>query len=69
MRSAVGEGSNTVPPRWTDEVQLDDRWRALIDKAMAQSPTDRFADIKSLAAAMSAITEESGTVPKASRTA
>jgi serine/threonine-protein kinase len=65
---AVDEQGNTAPPRWTDETQIDDRWRELIDRAMAPSPSDRFPDIKSFAAAMNAI-DESGTVPKASRTA
>jgi len=66
---AVNEPGQTVPPRWSDETQLDDRWRTLIDRAMAPSPAERFQDIKSLAAAMHAIVGESGTVPKASRTA
>ncbi len=66
---AVNEAGNTVPPRWNDETQIDDRWRALIDRAMAPSPADRFQDIKSMATAMNALSEDSGTVPKASRTA
>jgi len=66
---AVNEPGAEVPPRWTDETVIDDRWRALIDRAMAPTPAARFADIKSLAAAMHALTEESGTVPKATRTA
>jgi len=67
---AVTEGGHSAPPRWTDDVQVDDRWRAIIDKAMAQAPADRYADAKSLAAALHSLSgSESGTVAKASRTA
>ncbi|MBI2391819.1 MAG: hypothetical protein HYV09_19670 [Deltaproteobacteria bacterium] len=64
------EGGTSAPPRWTDTIQVDDRWRAIIDRAMAPVAADRFADAKSLAAAVHALADtNSGTVAKAPKTA
>lgn len=66
---AVTEDGPTSPPRWSEQVQVDDRWRDLIDRAMAREPGDRYPDAKSVAAAMHAIVSQSGTQIIASKTA
>ncbi len=66
---AVTDDGPTSPPRWSDQTVVDDRWRELIDRAMAQDPKDRYPDAKSLAVAMNAIVSQSGTQIIASKTA
>lgn len=84
---AVTEGGTSAPPRWNvahGGPAVDERWRALVDKAMAPSPADRFPDARALAAALQALVDlglggepatqsdassDSGTVVKVPRSA
>jgi hypothetical protein len=75
---AITEGGSSVPGRWeVPEAKIDDRWRAIVDRAMASRPEDRFPDTRAFAAAMHALgeppsdppSEGSGTMMKAPKTA
>ncbi len=87
---ALTEGGSSQPPRWQVQQttgstgpapQVDERWRAIVDKAMSPKPDDRYQDARSVAAAVHALLSEpnptepttaesdSGTIPKASRSA
>ena len=44
-----------APARWTDDVQVDARLRAIVDRAMAPAPADRYPDAKSLGAELQAL--------------
>ncbi|MGZ3478127.1 MAG: serine/threonine-protein kinase, partial [Polyangiales bacterium] len=68
---SMSEAGLIVPPRWAQGgAPISDKWRALIDKAMAPSPNERYPDAKSMLAAVHEIVEsDSRTMPKAPRTA
>lgn len=68
LRHRAVDEDTSSPPRWNDATQVDDRWRDVIDKAMAKAPADRFADAKSLAAAIHSFFDSSGTQVIASKT-
>lgn len=61
--------TDTPSARWTEQTAIDDRWRDLIDKAMAPNPADRFPDAKSMGVAMNAVFSASGKQVIASKTA
>lgn len=78
-RKAATEGGSLVTSRWDAQttsgrgIRIDDEWRALIDRALADDPEARFPDARSFAHALHALNGEpasdgkqgSGTVPKA----
>lgn len=74
---AITEGGSIVPARWDATTggatkPIDERWKAIVDKAMAPKPEDRYPDARALLAAVHAITSPSdepgsGTVAKAKK--
>jgi hypothetical protein len=52
-------GAEAAAARWADDDEIDDRWKAIVDKAMAPRPEDRFADAKALGAALVGLSPKS----------
>jgi len=74
LRARAATEGGTTPPRWelaTQGGDVDAAWRAIVDRAMAPKPEDRFPDARSLAAAVQSLLRSaeggSGTVPKANK--
>jgi serine/threonine-protein kinase len=74
---AITEGGSLVPARWDattggSSKPIDERWKAIVDKAMSPRPEDRYPDARALLAAVQAVTSPSdepgsGTVAKAKK--
>jgi serine/threonine-protein kinase len=61
---AITEGGSLVPARWEASTggaskPIDDRWKAIVDKAMAPNPEDRYPDARALLAAVQSLSSPS----------